>query len=144
MKRLILSWLMATLITTLSFSQSIYPKKVLIGNDTIVAVTEPQLKVINRSLNDYTHLQDAYKILQVDLSAQDSIIHLQSLECQALDSLVRSQDLKIDFIKKDYTEQLKYEKSLFTQYKKKSRKTTIGVGVGGTLLGFILGVLLIK
>ena len=92
----------------------------LIGNDTIVAITEPQLIVINRSLNDYTHLQDAYKILQVDLSAQDSIIHLQSLECQALDSLVRSQDLKIDFIKKDYTEQLKYEKSLFTQYKKKS------------------------
>lgn len=80
----------------------------------------------------------------MDLSAQDSIIHLQSLECQALDSLVCSQDLKIDFIKKDYTEQLNYEKSLFTQYKKKSRKITIGVGVGGTLLGFILGVLLIR
>lgn len=95
-------------------------------------------------MNDYTHLQDAYKILQVDLLAQDSIIHLQSLECQALDSLVRSQNLKIDFIKKDYTEQLNYEKSLLIQYKKKSRKATIGVGVGGTLLGFILGVLLIR
>ena len=144
MRRLILSWLMATLITTLSFSQGIYPKKVLIGNDTIVAVTEPQLKVINRSLNDYTHLQDAYKILQMDLSAQDSIIHFQSLECQSLDSLVNYQDLKIAFIKKDYTEQLRYEKSSFNQYKKKSRKITIGVGVGGTLLGFILGVLLIR
>ena len=100
--------------------------------------------MINRSLNDYTHLQDAYKILQVDLSAQDSIIHLQSLECQALDSLVRSQDLKIDFIKKDYTEQLKYEKSLFTQYKKKSRKTTIGVDLGGSLIINKIRVLLIK
>ena len=78
------------------------------------------------------------------MSAQDSIIHLQYLECQALDSLVHYQDLKVDFLRKDFTEQLKYEKSLFTQYKKKSRKTTIGVGVGGTLLGFILGVLLIR
>ena len=80
----------------------------------------------------------------MDLLAQDSIIHLQSLECRALDSLVRYQDLKIDVIKKDYTEQLRYEKSLFTQYKKKSRKIAIGVGVGGTLLGIILGVLLIR
>lgn len=80
----------------------------------------------------------------MDLSAQDSIIHLQSLECKSLESLVRSQESKIELIKKTYTEQLKYEKSLFTQYKKKSRKTTIGVGVGGTLLGFILGVLLIR
>ena len=78
------------------------------------------------------------------MSAQDSIIHLQSLECQALDSLVRSQDLKIDFIKKDYTEQLKYEKSLFTKYKKKSRKTTIGVDLGGRRIIKNLGVLLIK
>ena len=100
--------------------------------------------MINSSLNDYTHLQDAYKILQVDLSAQDSIIHLQYLECKALDSLVRLQDLKMDFIRKDFTEQLNYERSLLNNYKKKSRKTTIGVGVGGTLLGFILGVLLIR
>lgn len=100
--------------------------------------------MINRSLNDYIHLQDAYKILQLDLLAQDSIIHLQSMECQAFASLVRFQDLKIDSINKYYTEQLKYEKSLFTQYKQKSRKTTIGVGVGGTLLGLILGVLLIR
>lgn len=80
----------------------------------------------------------------MDLSAQDSIIHLQRLECHALDSIVRSKDLKIDFIKKEFTEQLNYEKSLLNNYKKKSRKITIGVGVGGTLLGIILGVLLIR
>lgn len=50
----------------------------------------------------------------------------------------------MDFIKKDFTEQLNYEKSLLNNYKKKSRKITIGVGVGGTLLGIILGVLLIR
>lgn len=80
----------------------------------------------------------------MDLSAQDSIIHFQNLKYQTLDSLVHSQNLKMELIKKDYTEQLKYEKSLFNQYKKKKQKITIGVGVGGTLLGFILGVLLIK
>lgn len=80
----------------------------------------------------------------MDLSAQDSIIHLQQLELHALDSIVRSQDLKMDFIKKDFTEQLNYEKSSLNNYKKKSRKITIGVGVGGTLIGIILGVLLIR
>lgn len=80
----------------------------------------------------------------MDLSAQDSIIHLQQLEFHALDSIVRSQDLKMDFIKKDFTEQLNYEKSSLNNYKKKSRKITIGVGVGGTLIGIILGVLLIR
>lgn len=100
--------------------------------------------IVNRSLNDYTHLQESYKLLQMDLLAQDSIVHLRELECNTLDSIVRSQDLKIDLIKKELTEQLIYEKSLFTQYKKKKQKITIGVGVGGTLLGFILGVLLIR
>lgn len=100
--------------------------------------------MINRSLNDYTHLKDAYKLLKVDLLAQDSIRYMYSLKCKALDSLVCYQDDKIFLIKKEYTEQLNYEKSILDKHKNKNRKITIGVGVGGTLLGILLGVLLIK
>lgn len=102
------------------------------------------MKVINRSLNDYEHLQEVADVLKKDLVLQDSIRNILYLENQALERLISSQEKKMDLTQRGYAEQLDYKDSLLKQYKKKSRKQAIGVGVGGTLLGLLLGVLLIR
>lgn len=75
------------------YSQEKYPKKLIIGNDTVVAISVPQLRTINSvfvDLNEYkvkvdtlNYLVNLYKDLTVNLnekiSTQDSIISRKNL-----------------------------------------------------------------
>lgn len=75
------------------YSQEKYPKKLIIGNDTVVAISVPQLRTINSvfvDLNEYkvkvdtlSYLVNLYKDLTVNLnekiSTQDSIISRKNL-----------------------------------------------------------------
>lgn len=109
-------------------------------NDTVVAITKPQLIQINRSLNDYRHIRLVNENLLKEVEYSDSISRywhrtavtteeMYTLETQRSDVLLRR------------TEYLETE---VLNEKKKSRKIGIGVGVGGTLLGVIIGALLVK
>ena len=57
-----------------AFSQSSYPKRILLGNDTVLAINKEQLISINRALNSYNHLQKLHKNLQVELLVMDSMV----------------------------------------------------------------------
>ena len=57
-----------------AFSQSSYPKRILWGNDTVLAINNEQLISINRALNNYNHLQRIHKNLQVELLVMDSMV----------------------------------------------------------------------
>lgn len=74
----------------------------------------------------------------MDLSVSDSLIHYLRESSLKKDTLISMEVQKFDnscrIIKN-------LQESLGTQ-KTKSRKTIIGVGVGGTLFGVLLGVLL--
>lgn len=75
------------------YSQEKYPKKLIIGNDTVVAISVPQLRTMNSvfvDLNEYkvkvdtlSYLVNLYKDLTVSLnekiSTQDSIISRKNL-----------------------------------------------------------------
>lgn len=75
------------------YSQEKYPKKLIIGNDTVVAISVPQLRTMNSvfvDLNEYkvkvdtlNYLVNLYKDLTVSLnekiSTQDSIISRKNL-----------------------------------------------------------------
>lgn len=98
--------------------------------------------MVNRSLNDYEHLQREHELLKMEADAGETIIRLYDSEISVLDSALRLQDEKIKIIIKDCDNKIKVTESKLSQYKIKSRRKTIGVGVGGTLLGIILGVLL--
>lgn len=140
MKKLILSLLMVIGIITSGFSQSTYPKKILYENDTVLAITRPQLVTITRSLNGYIHLKKAHKLLQVDLLASDSLVFYWKSVSLAKDTVIRLEQLK-------YDETVKFNESLKTDLrneKKKCRKRNFGVGIGGTLLGILLGVICFK
>ena len=111
--------------------------KILFQNDTVVAITHPQLIKINRALNDYSHLKEAYKLAQMDLAVSDSMLNYYKKSAESYQQVIDLQEQKFDL-------QGSYLKETLERQKKKSRKLFIGVGVGGTLLGAVLGVLLSK
>lgn len=104
----------------------------------MLAITRPQLITINRSLNDYTHLKEINKNLQMGLSVSDSLVVYWKRVASKSDSICVLETKK-------YANLYKVNRNLESEIKnvnKKCRKTAIGVGVGGTILGFILGLLL--
>lgn len=108
------------------------------GNDTVLAITRTQLVTINRSLNDYLYLREINRTLKKDLLVADSLCYYLRLSSAKKDTLysIRSKQL---------SETTSINKTLELALKKEKRKKkllTIGVGVGGTLLGVFLGVLL--
>lgn len=129
--------LMVIGITISGFSQTSYPAKILFQNDTVVAITNAQLVKVNRALNDYIHLKEAYRLTQVDLAVSDSMLNYYKKSVLSQQGIINLQEQKFNTQTAFYEESLKREK-------KKSRMKSIGVGVGGTLLGIVLGVLLSK
>jgi hypothetical protein len=125
---------------TLSFSQNFYPKKILWGNDTVLAITKPQLITINRSLNDLYFQKKINKNLRSQIFVQDSLLTYWKTLSLKTDSLYL-------FENKKYEESCLLNSSLKKSLEKEKRRVTnigIGVGVGGTLLGVLIGVLLAK
>ena len=123
-----------------AFSQTFYPKKILWGNDTVLSITRGQLILINRTLNDYRYLKRVNQKLQDEIGALDStVVSLQNINTLEHRSLILTE--------KKFQEQVSLSKELtkcLAVEKKKKLKTSICVGAGGTLLGAIIGVLLIK
>lgn len=140
MKRLIGLLLMVIGIQISAFSQTFYPKKILWGNDTVLTITRGQLVSINRTLNNYKHLKRINQKLQDEIGVLDStVVSLQKINTLEHKSLILTE--------KKFQEQVSLSKELtecLAVEKKKKLKTSICVGAGGTLLGAIIGVLLIK
>lgn len=140
MKRLIGLLLMVIGIQISAFSQTFYPKKILWGNDTVLTITRGQLVSINRTLNNYKHLKRINQKLQDEIGVLDStVVSLQKINTLEHKSLILTE--------KKFQEQVSLSKELtecLAIEKKKKLKTSICVGAGGTLLGAIIGVLLIK
>ena len=137
MKRLMLILFTVVGITISGFSQTSYPAKILFQNDTVVAITKPQLIRVNRALNDYFHLKETYRLTQMDLAVSDSMLNYYKKSVISQQGIIALQEQRFNTQTTFYEEALKREK-------RKRRNTAIGVGVGGTLLGIVLGVLLIK
>lgn len=100
-----------------------------------MALTQPQLIKVNSALNDYVHLKKAYRLSQMDLAVSDSMLSYYKKSVVSQQGIIDLQNEKFNKQAAFYEESIKREK-------RKSRKKSIGVGVGGTLLGIVLGVLL--
>lgn len=123
-----------------AFSQSSYPKRILLGNDTVLAINKEQLISINRALNNYNHLQKLHKNLQVELLVMDSmVVSLRN---------INSMEVKKSLLTEEkYLKQVKISEELHKALLKEKRqkiKKSICVGAGGTLIGVVIGMLLIK
>lgn len=122
------------------FSQTSYPKKILWENDTVLAISKQQLILINRTLNEYSHLKEMNRFLQRDLCVSDSLtlywkhVALNADTLYLLEAKKFHESQKLNAI---------FRRSIREQTRK-TKKVGIGVGIGGTLLGVLLGVLLGK
>ncbi len=123
-----------------AFSQSSYPKRILLGNDTVLAINKEQLISINRALNNYNHLQKLYKNLQVELLVMDSmVVSLRNINSMEVKKSLLTEEKYLKQVK--ISEEL--HKALLREKKQKIKKS-ICVGAGGTLIGVVIGMLLIK
>ena len=123
-----------------AFSQSSYPKRILLGNDTVLAINKEQLISINRALNNYNHLQKIHKNLQVELLIMDSmVVSLRNINSMEVKKSLLTEEKYLKQVK--ISEEL--HKALLRERKQKIKKS-ICVGAGGTLIGVVIGMLLIK
>lgn len=123
-----------------AFSQSSYPKRILLGNDTVLAINKEQLISINRALNNYNHLQKLHKNLQVELLVMDSmVVSLRNINSMEVKKSLLTEEKYLKQVK--ISEEL--HKALLREKKQKIKKS-ICVGAGGTLIGVVIGMLLIK
>ena len=112
----------------------------MIENDTIVCVTPAQLKTVVLGLNTGEYLQVENDLLKKQISKSDSLCVYWQKISEEKDTLIVMEVQKyqnLDRINQNLEASLSIEK-------RKSRNTIIGVGVGGTLVGILLGLLLSK
>lgn len=132
------------LLTSIScYSQSTYPKKITIGRDTVIAITESQLRDANYLLEErkiYKQGLDSAIVyftrenerFNNTLSEKNTLIVLQKDQLSTRVKEVENRDKTIDTLNKN----LKYQKS------KTVKSTLVGTTVG-VLIGTIV-VLLVK
>ena len=140
MKRLLLISFLLILTGTLGFCQTTYPKKVVFEGDTLVAVTSEQLVKINLAIAGERAYRSENEILRQEVHVADSISQHWQKVAVLQDSIIvatREKVVAAEQLNEDFGDLLKQEK-------RKNLRTTIGVGVGGILLGVITGLLLVK
>lgn len=131
------------MITNLSFSQTGYPKKILIDNDTVVAITNNQLQVVNNLKVDYDECKEVVDTLKSQVS-RDSILIMSQFEF--IRKLSNEMDTQGDIIENEkaknskLTENLKQSMKL---YNRQRIKTAVVGGLFTVSLGVIVALLIV-
>jgi hypothetical protein len=82
------------LIVTLSFSQNIYPSKVVINGDTIIAITTKQLYTLNDTLYHFSNTEKLVNLYKARIDTLSDIILLQNKLISNKDKLIEVSDNK--------------------------------------------------
>ena len=125
-------------IATLLFSQEHYPKKILLGKDTVVAITPNQLVLINELCEDGEFYEEQYNDALNALDKIDSICKEQEKQFK---KSVELNDKLISNFKKSNEAIDKLNQSLIKEQKKSKRNLYIG-GVGGVIVTSLIVFLL--
>lgn len=126
-----------TLMSTLSFCQTNYPRKIKFDGDTCVIISIPQLKVINHRLLHRRFLMEENDTLRVRYLDLTKFIQIKNIQ---IDSLLK---LNVDYrfrLENEMAVNLEYQKNkaaLEDKIKRRKRLFWIGVGVS-FLTGFFI------
>lgn len=152
--------MLIVLTTTLSFCQTIstnnnsYPKQVIIGQDTVVAITKAQLVAINKDIVKLQKLEQLDSLNTLTLFQKDSIIvELNSLYKQRIEiesvlyQQLQIQQTMLEIQNKKYEDITLSFKKENLQLQKQLRRTNIKSGLiqtGIIVTLILLPVLLLK
>lgn len=123
---------------TSGFSQTTYPRRVLLGSDTVVAITYKQLVAINKDLNSYSHLLVKDSLLKDDLLTKDSILYLKTEMLRAKESEIGAWSDKY-YLEKSLRES---NERMYKKQKSRSILRTCEVGVAGLIIGYLVRMLI--
>lgn len=138
LKRLIVTVLLL-LIATLLFSQEPYPRKILLGKDTVVVITPEQVVLINELCEDGEFYEEQYNDALNALNKVDSVCKEQEKEFKK--SIELNKNLMVN-LKRSYEMRDKLNETLIKEQKKSKRNLYIG-GVGGVIVTSLI-VFLVK
>lgn len=119
------------------FSQSSYPRKIVLGTDTIVALQPAQVTTINKAINERRY----YKAM-CELQAKD-ITDLKNIR-SSMDTIVANKDSIIYLERQKLVEADRYNEKIKVSLQKKHYKRVLQVGVGGFIVGLITGIIITK
>ena len=133
------------LIAILSFCQETYPKKIYIESDTVLAITDEQLIIINETFDELDYYKVKNDSLYIDL-----IIHKELIEKQLnINSILVSKNTEIsiendNLYRKDQinTDIIELYKKDLKHQKNKGMKLMIGGFTVGVTFGTILVLIL--
>ena len=137
-KRLIVTALFL-LIATLLFSQEPYPRKILLGKDTVVVITSEQVVLINELCEDGEFYEEQYNDALNALNKVDSICKEQEKGFNK--SIELNKNLMVN-LKRSHKSIDELNESLIKEQKKSKRNLYIG-GVGGVIVTSLI-VFLVK
>ena len=117
---------------TISVSSQIsYPKKIVYGNDTVLAITYPQLVKINRCINDWRHNKELVASLSSEIALCDSTIGSLREVSIRKDSLSLMYRREFELADNNY-------KTMMSVCKRNKRHSVFYVILSG-IAGFVLG-----
>ena len=138
LKRLIVTVLLL-LIATLLFSQEPYPRKILLGKDTVVVITPEQVVLINELCEDGEFYEEQYNDALNALNKVDSICKEQEKGLNK--SIELNKNLMVNYRRSNEARD-ELNESLIKEQKKSKRNLYIG-GVGGVIVTSLM-VFLVK
>lgn len=123
----------------MSFSQSRYPRKLVIEGDTVVAITIPQLVRSNEIMLWARQCEEEKDTLLNQLDLSDSIIRCQNIQLGTFKRL--EQGYQLEVLMKDSI--VRIQSKELVQANKEIRKQKRIMAGGGTILGVIILIILL-
>jgi hypothetical protein len=123
------------MISNLSFSQSGYPKQIVIDKDTLVAITPQQVKTLNLLNVDFKECNDIKKALILKVES-DSLLITKQNEYEGL--LVKRLDAQ-DVVMKNDNIIYKSLQSDLDKANKLCKKEKVKVGIMGGICAILVG-----
>lgn len=128
--KVLLTFILAFLFAAPGMAQ----KKIVVNQDTLVAISPKDLKTLNGIIEDREWLKR-------EVQWKDSLLVLDSVNLSLKDSLIMGIEAREAKKEEYYINQAKdLNKSL--QKEKKKNKRTLPLTIGGALLGLLIGLLL--
>lgn len=122
------------------FSQKKYPKKVIIGNETLVIITPVQLGLTNGIIVERNFLRQELDLTKSILIDKDCLLDNQKLQLENYSSVVKNYQLQIENLNKISLEQQK----IWEQQKKNNRKRNWYIASTSISIGMIIGILICR